>query len=37
MADKDDNDEDEAKHLLPAPSNDQLSVDVPPKLAKDLL
>jgi len=32
-----DNDEDEAKHLLPTPSNDMHSVDVPPKLAKDLL
>ena len=32
-----DNDEDEAKHLLPAPSNDLHSVDVPPKLTKDLL
>ncbi|OEL25287.1 hypothetical protein BAE44_0013692, partial [Dichanthelium oligosanthes] len=32
-----DNDEDETKHLLPAPSNDLHSVDVPPKLAKDLL
>ena len=32
-----DNDEDEAKHLLPAPSNDLHSLDVPPKLAKDLL
>ncbi|PAN07395.1 hypothetical protein PAHAL_1G332600 [Panicum hallii] len=32
-----DNDEDEAKHLLPTPSNDMHSVDVPPKLAKDHL
>ena len=32
-----DNDEDEAKRLLPTPSNDMHSVDVPPKLAKDLL
>ncbi|CAN6279412.1 unnamed protein product, partial [Urochloa humidicola] len=32
-----DNDEDETKHLLPTPSNDMHSVDVPPKLAKDLL
>lgn len=32
-----DNDEDETKHLLPTPSSDLRSVDVPPKLAKDLL
>lgn len=32
-----DNEEDEAKHLLPTPANDMHSVDVPPKLAKDLL
>ncbi|KAK3158629.1 hypothetical protein QOZ80_2AG0139600 [Eleusine coracana subsp. coracana] len=34
---EDSDDEAEDKHLLPAPSSDLHSVDVPPKLAKDLL